>query len=213
LSIPIPQTDIYSLIIFLTRLQASSQALRIDGLEVNRSPEGQIVNATVNVTRTIVNGATQEGEVVQEEAEPGMETVASAGDSTEGWQAVDCDLSVVTEVQGAVPDGGTCLKAAATAQDARLGWAHDLKPGRTYRLALDAVAAGKVRLEVTPQGGGKTYDGAEGLNADGGAHRYTIEFTMPAGEEDVTIVAPQFVLETADATVYVDNVSLESVGG
>ncbi len=211
LSIPIPQTDIYSLIIFLTRLQASPQALRIDGLEVSRSPEIQIVNATVNVTRTVVNGVAQGAEAIPAE-DRGMEPLVSIGDSAEGWEAFDCELSVVTEVQGAVPDGGTCLKGAATAQGARLGWPHELTPGGTYRLSLDAVAAGKVRLEVTPRDGGKTYDGGEYLNTDGGAHRYTVEFTMPPSEDAVTMLAPQFVLETADAAVFVDNVSLERIG-
>lgn len=53
--IRIPMTNILALRVFLTRLQRSSQLLRIDSLEFSRPPNAMALSVSMEVTRTVLD--------------------------------------------------------------------------------------------------------------------------------------------------------------
>lgn len=204
LSIKVPVTDVYSLMMFLMRLLASEQTLRIDGLEMNRSPQAQIMSATVNVTRTVVDGAPEAAD-----AAPALLRIAEwDGSDAQLWAAEGCSLSTVSQVGDLYPDGGACLEIAAKDEQAVAFMTHQLEPGATYELSLEAIAGGPAAVRAMG-GDGAPFDGEQALADDGKPYRYRLLFTAPnAAQAPVAVRAPCIVLAARDGRVFVDNVVL-----
>ena len=203
LSIKIPVSDVYSLIMFLMRLLASEQTLRIDGLEMNRPPQAQILSATVNVTRTVVDGAPETAD-----APAALVQVAAwDGSEAESWSAEGCSLSTVSQVGDLYPDGGTCLQIVAKNEQAAAFMSHKLEPGATYELSFEAIAGAPAAVRIMSDG--VSFDGEQALTDDGKPYRYRLLFTAPdAPQAPVAVRAPCIVLAGRDGRVFVDNVVL-----
>ena len=205
LSIKVPVTDVYSLMMFLMRLLASEQTLRIDGLEMDRSPQAQIMSATVNVTRTVVDGAPE----ATDAAAASLQVAAWDGSDLQSWVTEDCGLSTVSQVGDLYPDGGACLEVAAKNEQAAVFMTHELEPGATYELSLEAIAGGPATVRVMSDGDGAPFDGEQALTDDGKPYRYRLLFTAPdADQAPVKVRAPCIVLAARDGRVFVDNVVL-----
>jgi hypothetical protein len=208
LTIKIPATDIYSLILFLMRLQQSPQSLRIDGLEIARPAESQLLAVTINVTRTVVAGApTGEAETVA--AKPQATVASWDGGRAEDWQAPHADLALVSEVGELAADGGSCLRAQATAPDASAYMVQELETAITYDFVVDAAANGAAMLQVVNDADGQAFEGIQALPDDGRMYRYHVAFTVP-GEPggSVKIRVPAIIMKSPRTQVYVDNVEL-----
>ena len=205
LTIKIPSTDIYSLLIFLCRLQQSQQALRIDGLEVARPPESPLVMANILVTRTVVDRVPEEG---AEEAAP--EQAASSifswdGVRVEDWQGDKCALSLASESA----QGGSALKAEAKAADASCHMVHELEAEATYELTLDATATAPALVEVARDADGSAFEGAQELPGDDKTYRYRIDFTVDGDPgSKVKVRVPVIRIKEQGGVVHVDNVGL-----
>jgi hypothetical protein len=209
MDIKIPSSDIYSIIIFLMRLQQSPQSLRIDGLDIGRSPESQLCSATISVTRTVVGGAADAGEAPVPIPKQAPALAAWDGSRVEDWQNDGCDLSLVSEIDNQAVEGGSCLRAVARQADANTFMRQEVEARSSYELALDVTAKGNVDLLVADDATGQPYEGTQELTNDGKTYRLQIHFTVPGEAGDkVKIRAPLLHLKDAGAQVYVDNVVL-----
>lgn len=212
LTIKIPSTDIYSLIMFLIRLQASPQTLRIDGLDLARPSESQLIAATINVTRTVVEGAAT-GVAATEGAAPKAAALVNwEGGRKEDWQSQGCDLSIEAEIGGMAADRGNCLKAQATGEEGALYMVHELDAATTYSLDAEVAVTGQATLQIANDAEGTPFEGSQEFPNDGKLYHYRIAFTVP-GEPGakVKVRVPAISLRGAGSQVYVDNVIIRQV--
>ncbi len=214
LSIKIPQADIYSVVLFLIRLQASPQSLRIDGLDITRAPDGQFVGASISVTRTVVAGSAEDTEGAPEEASKSdlqaMEHIASWDGSDVGaWKGDSCDLQPSTTVGELAANGGSCLKAVAGKPDAAAYMEQELDPKSTYELSVEVAATNPVLLLVVDAKGTR-YEGVIDVPGDGKCYRYKMAFTTGGDKEKVKLGAPTILFKDG-GTAYLDNVVLKKV--
>lgn len=210
LTIKIPSTDIYSLLIFLCRLQQSRQALRIDALEIARPPESPAVMATITVTRTIVDSLPgQEGAEAPPVEQAPTRVSTWDGGRVEDWQGKDCDLSLTAEVGGFLSEGGSCLMAKAKTAGASFHMVHELETGTTYELLVDATAMVSARVQVARDPDGSAFEGVQELPGDGKTYRYRTRFTVDGEPGSKTKVrSPVITIQDQGGLVYVDNVTL-----
>ena len=203
LAINITPTDIYSVLKFLARLHNSNQSLRIDGLELARHPESSYVSAAILVTRTVV------------EASPDSASSSPSADhddlETDRFFSENVELSVVTEIGGIGAQGGSCVKAKATADDASLSLPQQVDAGIRYELTVDAAATGPASLSVKSEDAPAPHEGAITLREDGKAYRYTMSFVVPDAPGSSNIHAPYLTLNKTGTEVFVDNVTIKSV--
>lgn len=209
LTIRITPTDIYSIVIFLVRLQQSPQCLRVDGLELRRSPSTILVDATIHVTRTIVEGVTSEAMAVRL-APPSL--IAWNGSFVEEWTAEGCAVASADSIGELFADGGACLKARSTAIAATVYMTAELDAATTYELLLDVTAMGNASLGVIADADGEAYDGGLDFPADGKTYRHRVTFTVPgAPETQAKLRVPHIAFKEQGAEVYVDNVILREL--
>lgn len=230
LNIKIPSADIYSVVLFLIRLQASPQSLRIDDLDISRAPEGQLVGVSINVTRTVVAGNTDgtpaaegtegteptEGapgeaapspEVSQEGATAGESVLAWDGSEIGPWKGDTCELQISPTVGTAIAEGGNCLKLAAGRPDAAAYMEQELDANTSYVLSLQLTATKPV-LIMAANDKGTRYEGAVDVPGDGKTYVYRIAFTTGGDKDRVKLGAP-VILFKEGGEVYVDNVTLK----
>ena len=215
LTIKIPWTDIYSLLIFLCRLQQSQQALRVDALEIARPPEEPAVMAAITVTRTVVDRMPEEGGEEESPApEQGPTRVSTwDGGRVEDWQGQDCDLSLTEQVGELSAEGGSCLEARAKAADASFHMVHELEAGTTYELSVEAMATANATLQVARDADGSVFEGMQELPGDGKTYRYCIRFTVDGDPgSKIKVRAPVIKVQGNAGEVYVDNVTLTLEG-
>ncbi len=209
LTIKIPSTDIYSLIIFLMRLQASPQTLRIDGLDLARPSESNLLSASINVTRTVVDGAatvSDDGTAAQA-PEPAAQVAPVAtwnGGHKEDWQSKGCDLVADGEAAG--------LTIKATGGEGAAYMVQDLNGGTAYELTAEVVAKGKATLEVLSDADGEPYKGSVECPNDGEAYQLRLVFTTGKSPGERTKVRlPAIVLQGADSQAHIGNVVIKQV--
>jgi len=208
LTIKVPPKDINSIMTFLVRLQASQQSLRIDGLELVRAPDGTQVGATIQVTRTIVDGvpASPEG------GQPAPAAVTSLfdwdGAAVEPWQATNVNLSIVDAIGEYSPDGGTCLLAVPTGPGASASVPQTLQAGTTYELSVDIASSAPVILGLQDAETNAVFEGSRETASDGRLNRYSLLFTVPGDSGSVKLNAPYLVFTNPDVQVHIDDVIL-----
>ncbi|MCX5759552.1 MAG: hypothetical protein NTU83_13820 [Candidatus Hydrogenedentes bacterium] len=214
LNIKIPSADVYSVALFLIRLQASPQSLRIDGLDISRPPDGQLVSASINVTRTVVAGSPDDTEGAPEEASKGgphaLENITSWDGSDVGtWKGDTCELEPSPTVGELAADGGSCLKVVAGKADAAAYMEQEFDPKSTYELSVDVAATNPVLLLVVDAKGTR-YEGTVDVPGDGKCYRYKVAFTTGGDKEKVKLGAPVILFKDG-GTAYLDNVVLKKV--
>lgn len=214
LSLKPSPTDVYSIFMFLIRLQSSQQTLRIDGVELARSPDAELVSATINVTRIVVEGV--KGEDGAAPGEP-VDVVAQwDGAAMEPWRGTGFEMALAMPADPNVPEAAPeqHVVATAIAPNARLEYPHELEPGTTYRLAVDVTASGPATFQVIEESTGKPFEGEKELHADGMPYRYEVVFTVPRSElGKMKIHAPSFLVAAPDVRLEVDNLVLTKVEG
>lgn len=220
LSIKIPHTDIYSLLMFLLRLLSSPQSLRIDALDIGRAPSSQWVASTITVTRTVVDGAPASADAPPPQASqesPEDTGMAWDGGALEGWQVQGATLELAAAAERFYTSDGDCLKAQAKTpaggEPAAVFWTQELETGVAYELLLDAIGEGPATLEVRLDGAPEPLAQGEPLMPDGKPYHYRHTFTVPgAPGERAPVQAPYVRIAGEDAAVYLDNVTVRKEG-
>ena len=214
LSIGIPSTDIASIVKFLVRLQSSAQSLRIDGLELARSPNSQFIVTNINVTRIVVAGspadAPAETPAAPPAPPPGM--LMWDGQRLDDWKAQDCSIDLVAEPEGFNREGGNCLKVRATGPNAVVYTVCEVEAGVPQELMLEVAAKSPAAIQVVNDADGQPLEGVEKVVTDGKPYRYRLLFTITgASGATVKVRAPCVTLKTPDGLIYIDNVTLRKV--
>lgn len=218
LMIKIPSTDIYSLLMFLLRLQNSPQSLRIDGLDIARAPQSlSAVAATITVTRTVVDGAPDSAEAAgPADQDPMIAKIEWNGETLEGWQALGCELELVAAASLFYTDGN-CLKVqsnpqagdapAAGTPGAAVFMTHEIEAGVPYEVSLYAITDGPTTLEAMADGVAEPLGAGKTLLVDGKPYRDQYEFTAPgAAGQLVSVRVPYVTLANPGAQIYLDNI-------
>jgi hypothetical protein len=196
-----PYETLEQILIFLERLMASPQSLRIDVLDLVRGELAQSGSAKIDITRTVVAGAPTDGKDQQEEK------TEKQAVSPPAWK---CDGGTIEEIAGDTPGKPIGFKGKAAQAEARFYLSQTVTCGETYDLTADLMSAGKCRIAISGESGENEFAGSEALQDDGQLFRYRIQFTVP-GENGskVTLCVPSIVLESAEASAAVYNLLLK----
>jgi Type II secretion system (T2SS), protein M len=208
---------INDVVVFLQRLLESPQALRIDGIDLQRrNPRSQAVNASLTVTRTIIDDAPR-----QPAAEEAPDTAGFVRNgSFETWDPATASfpewrhegLSVAVDSRRAT-HGRQCLAATSQGSGGSLYQQVRVEAGVTYDLLVDVAASGLGTLAIWNDRAGESLDGAVDLAGDGTYYRYHIRFAVPGAAGDtVAVRVPYIVLDEEGDTLCVDNAVLTAAG-
>ncbi len=200
LSISIPMTDMFSVLRFLTRLQNSEQSLRVDEFEFARSPEGPQIAATIVITRTVIDGPTQ--------AEPESPLLDADGSGTDLFTADQAELAIVSDVNGITAEGGSCVKATGTGDEATVSITQQLQAGTLYELTLDLATTAQTSLAIKDADTDTPYESPIEIKSDGSVHRYRVSFKVTGDSGPRRVCVPYIKLLTSGAKLYIDNVRL-----
>lgn len=219
-------TSVDNLTAFLRRLEESTQALRIEALDIRRPPDRLgVAQASIRVNRTVVDG-------VEEAAEPlpmldsprnmlptmampagnlaphGSFEVIEAGNA-EGWTADNCQVTPTTDF---VSDGSASAKLEWQEAGAAFAQPVELMGGRSYTMTIDLMATAPVSIAVVDQDTGNAYEGVITVAPDGAFRSYTMAFTVP-GSGPRQVLAPRLSLEGSGGNAIVDRVRIRPFSG
>lgn len=214
LRIVIPElTPVRNVVEFLRRLQESNHSLRIDAVEMVRAPDAtQLNNIRIDVTRTVVDtGAVDAGQTLIAGAStqlrnPGFEVWPQDLGMPEAWEFEG--IQMAPDPQQAT-EGQFALRAEALDDGATVFQQVALTAGRTYEVSADIAVTGKARFTVASADGTEELPGAQALDGDGVAYRYSAHLVPPGDPgQTVQLRIPQIVLEDQGTAVVIDNVVL-----
>ncbi len=199
-----------NLLTFLSRIQASRQSLRVDGLELSRDPAGTDVNASLEIVRTVVDsgpeGASAPPELVSLVTNGGFEHGVGEPWLTPGCKAESSGLFAT--------EGEACLAVSAEGEIGQVFQQVTLQCGEFYRLEVDITARGDAKLSVVYPKDGAAFHGGQDVVPDGTTNRIQVLFSPPgAAGESRAVLVPHLTLPAGGAQVFVDNVRLTQVKG
>jgi len=205
LNLRIPAVDINALVAFLERLQLSPQSLRIDKLEINRNPDSPLVAASIDITRTIVDGARKSDAdgAAETESAPAEGRIPLAASE---WKADGCAVRAL--------DGGSgpSLEIVAERAGAVAEMIRRVPAAAVFEMNVDITArGGGARLAVGAPGASEGFPNPQTLKSDGGTARYQVRFTAPEGSGETVLACPKLLLDAADAVVTVHSLVLRKV--
>ena len=200
LSFQVPNTESQPVLDFIERLQGSPQSLRIDGLELMRSPLGTKVTANIDVARVIVDGAPEEVEASENHgARP---TLAQEMDLAD-WHAQGGALSLVKEQ---LTKAENALRFETAGEGAEAYLVRSLPSHATYDVYVDLTSMGDGLIGVAQDRDGVTLPDTEPLRNDGKPYRYHFQFTAPGDPGNrVRLRAPYIQVESPSSKIYVSH--------
>lgn len=205
INVRIPASPLPNLIEFMERLQKSPQSLRIDAVELNRSPEGDLVGASVDITRIVADGASTRPSEEEEAATSGVGRIALKASE---WQAIGAGIK-----DAPTDTSHGAVEITAEAEDAEAFLIRSLPGGAVYEMIIDLAAAqGEVTLAVGLESEEALFEGARQVTADGGIYRVQVQFTLP-GEPglNVKVKCPVLQMRGKGTVVHVANVLIRKV--
>lgn len=209
----IPGTKIENVLTFVERLQLSRQLLRIDALELARSPQGDYVAATMEITRTVVDRAPGELKVAAYRrnlcVNPSFERWDEEENRFPSWMSEGCEVSRVSEH---ATTGDWAMRAFTRTGEGRVYQVRELEGGRLYALVMDVAARSPVRLSVFDGQEKVPYGEGQLAVGDGKPYRYEFRFRTPGsfGERRI-VLTPLVELPKVGDEVFIDNVRLTKV--
>lgn len=231
ISLRLPGTAFTNILTFLERLQSSRQMLRIDALELARAPQSTTIEASIDVTRTVLDNPDDEGKVLTPwsnlAVNPSFEEWDDAAQRFGGWEVRGCEVSREDQYATA---GAWCLSGFSQKAGGQVFQVLELECGRRYKLQVDITSFSPLWLSVEERGRRSssvlgTRTRADGLEAavegqaiaggclelvgDGETYRYELDFT-PRGSfgERREILAPLIEAPAKGTRFFVDRVML-----
>lgn len=207
--IRIPGTGIDNILKFVERLQLSRQLLRIDALDLGRTPQGTAVSATLEVTRTVVDHVPQELKAASHRnlaQNPSFEDWSTEEGRFPDWESEGCALEQNSE---RATHGSWALGATSKGGDGRIFQALELDAGESYRLIMDVATQAPILLSVRDVAEGSSYGEGQQATGDGKMYRYEFRFLVLGNPgEQREIMAPYIELPKSGDAVFIDNVKL-----
>ena len=209
INVRIPPAPLENLILYLENLQDSPQSLRIDAAELSRSPDSNLVSASVDITRIVADGSSEKSAgkaaASTESAETGLGRVRlQAGD----WQAQGAQVAN-TEAENAYG----AIELLADGEAAEVFLATELPGGTVYEMVIDMAAAqGEVSLGIGMESETEPFPGTEQVKNDGRLYRYQIQFTLPGtADKPERIKCPLIRMQGKGAAAHIANLLIRKV--
>ena len=178
----VPTTRLENIIKFLERLHNSPQSLRIDALDLNRSPESELVSASIDITRIVADGAAALP-AVPADAPQVVATAAPTSDlgritlNADDWQAIG---ATVENAQDGV------LDIRLTAAAAEVYMPYNLPGGGEYEMLINMGATSPtLTMGVGTEPAGQALTSMQPLDGDGQQRQYQAQFTAPGNAPTV----------------------------
>lgn len=208
INVRIPPSPLENLIQYLENLQDSPQSLRIDAVELSRSPESDLVNASVDITRIVADGAAEKpatGEPAEKSAATGTGRIQlQAG----GWKAQGAH---VADAEAAGNYGA--VEIQSDGETAEVFLANELPGGTVYEMIIDMAAAqGEITLCVGMESETEPFPGMEQVKNDGRLYRYQLQFTLPGTvDKPERVKCPLIRLQGKEAAAHIANLLIRKV--
>lgn len=192
INLKIPYADFNNVVAFLQRLLSSPQSLRIDNLDLRRSPFDEKINAEMDITRIITAGLT--------------DLQRTAKDSFIDLSLDPVDWSFT---------GGTLTKSSNSALNKSfivaesntnkmdIYFVRAFKPGEKWTLEVElATSASAFIFASSPDD--IAFEGMEKLKSDGSIYRYKILIEIPKVKMDrVRVRIPHIRIEGEGAKLFI----------
>ncbi|MCH7910744.1 MAG: hypothetical protein IIB38_14155 [Candidatus Hydrogenedentes bacterium] len=208
----IPSATIENIVLFMERIRTSDQLLRVDALELARAPHGRNLSAMLEVTRTVLerpadeDGAEALGNLIRNGS---FEVWDHDSDAPQSWTVKGCTVRQ-TRTGGSV--GDVALNVVTKRGKGALFQSRILNTNTEYLLTLDITSDSDADLGVA--NARQVSLGEQRVIGDGRPYRYALRFHLsgPDGSRRRVLV-PYLSINDAGASLTVDNVRLERVGG
>ena len=219
-----------NLIAFMRRLEESPQALRIESIDIRRSPDQLGVGqATIRVNRTVVDGVEEASEIVDAPGDDRpldwMPTTATArtaelapfgsfeqietDGAIEGWISENCKVTPATRW---VTDGKRSARIEATEPGGLFAQSVELVGGRSYTMSIDVKSDVPLTISVMDLESAVTYDGQVEIDSNGSLRTYTLAFSV-AGSGVRTMHAPAIQIHETGGSAIIDRVRIRPFEG
>lgn len=209
INVRIPPCPLENLVEFLKRLQLSPQSLRIDAAELTRAPDGNVVSASVDITRIVADGPLEKstpGEAVEADTAEGA--AGRVRLSSADWQAKG---AAVQDAPAENAPGTVEIRAAEAAAEACL--VRELPGGTVYEMIIDVAAAqGDASVGVALESEAEPFPGETKVTNDGRLYRLQVQFAVPGEPATAArIRCPLIRIQGKDTVVIVSNVLIRKV--
>lgn len=182
INLRIPPTYLRNIVTFLERLHNSPQSLRIDALDLNRSPENELVAASIDISRIVADGSS----ITPVASSPsGSSSLGRINLSADTWQV---NNATTQSAQSESIHGAVAIQMMAGSAEVYM--THSL-PGGAYEMIVNlSSSSAEVAVGVGAVGDGITVSPMQPLAADGAVHRYQAQFEIPDSDQPVSIQGP-----------------------
>lgn len=208
----IPSATINDLVLFMERIRTSDQLLRVDALELARAPHSRNLSAMLEVTRSVLERPADEqsvevlGNLIRNGS---FEIWDRDGNVPQNWTAKRC---TVRRTESGATDGDASLSIVTKRGRGALFQSKVLDTNTEYLLTLDITSDSDATLGVA--NARQVSLGEQRVMGDGRPYRYALRFRIsgPDGSRRRVLV-PYLSLNDEGASLTLDNVRLERVGG
>lgn len=215
LNLRIPSSTLENVIYFLERLQQSPQSLRLDGLELNRAPNGEMVSATIDISRIVADGSPQSEDSAdtddylddfEEDAFPAAQSRSEGGWLGEG-------ITVSTLERPDVSARGDAVVISSLQGRSEAYMLQQLEGGGVYHMSLDLAAEPyDFTLGIGLEQDATPFPESQIIAADGDAHRVQFQFTLPGKTGTSSYVkCPWILFNDKDTQAEISNIVLRKI--
>lgn len=214
LNLRIPTTTLENLIYFLERLQQSPQSLRLDGLELNRSPNGDMVSAIIDISRIVADGsplaADNQATPSMDEREDKINDMSEElSQNTGQWKG---EGVAVSEIESASSRGKPVM-VSSLQNASQVYMLQTLESGSVYHMSIDLRAEPHdFTVGVGMEQDRLPFPESQVMAGNGDARRLQFQFTLPGKTGTVSSVkCPWVLFNDKDAQVEISNIVLRKI--
>jgi len=184
INLKIPYADFISVISFMQRLLTSPQSLRIDNLDLRRSPFDEKINAEMDITRIITAGITEVqsvsgGSVIELSLDP-VDWAYTGGTLSKSSDPIIKKNYIIAESNSGKMD---------------IFYVRAFKPGEKWTLEIDISTTAQALIFASSPDGIE-FEGSERLKKDENIYRYKISVEIPKVKmERVRVRIPHIQIE------------------
>jgi hypothetical protein len=183
INLRIPPTELRNIIQFLERLHNSPQSLRIDALDLNRSPEQELVAASIDISRIVADGASLTVPDTSAALPGGLGRVNLNADA---WKAENAS---VQNAPSQSIHGEVAIQMMAGSAEVYM--LHSLPGGADYEMIANISSSSPdVMVGVGKGEDGTPFGPMQPVAGDGQVNRYQIPFSLPEGSAPVALQSP-----------------------
>lgn len=182
INLRIPASPLRNIIQFLERLHNSPQSLRIDALDLNRSPEQELVAASIDISRIVADGATLTVPAAVQESPGGLGRINL---NAEAWKANNAS---VQNAPSKSIHGAVAIQMMAASSEVYMK--RSLAAGSYEMITNISSNSPDVVIGVGDGTSGMPLTPMQPLSGNGEVNRYQVQFTIPDNGATTSIQCP-----------------------